>query len=270
MPYIQSQSPKEATNIYYEDYGTGKALVFVGGWPFGGNMWEYQVDHFIKKGYRCITYDRRGFGRSDYPFTGYDYDVMSEDLHAIIAHLQLEKFVLIGFSMGGGEVVRYLTRYGSDAVERIVLIGSVTPYLLKKEDNEGFPIEGIEEMINGVLKDRPAFFESFNKSFFGETVSKAYLDVALQRQMQSSLHATISCIHAFGTTDFRKDVEKINIPLLLIHGTMDDQVPIEFSAQKMKKLLPDASLIKYENHPHGVFITNREKLNKDIEKFLDQ
>jgi len=275
MPFIRStQTDNEPVNIYYEDLGKGKPLVFIHGWPLSGAMWEYQVTELTGKGFRCITYDRRGFGKSDKPFSHYDYDTMAGDLKTLIDELDLEDLTLISFSMGGGEVAKYFKHYGNAHISKVVLVSSVLPYMLETADNPGgVPQEVFDEIAKGIKNDRPGFMENFAKEFFGVSmlkhpVSNAFLANNLARVMEASPIATLECAKAFASTDFREDVGKINVPTLVIHGDGDNIVPIKATGERSAELIKDASFIIYPGAAHGLWYTEREQLNKDILAFV--
>lgn len=275
MPFIQSiQSNAEPVNIYYEDLGKGKPVVFIHGWPLSGSMWEYQVTQLTQQGLRCIIYDRRGFGRSDRPFAGYDYDTMAADLKALLDTLNLEGVTLVGFSMGGGEIAKYFSKYGRERVTKVVLVSAVVPYMLKTADNpNGVPQEEFDKMAKAMIDDRPTFLEGFNKDFYGvglvnHPVSEAYLNSALNKAMDASPIATLECAKAFSSTDFRNDVVKINVPTLIIHGDKDKTVPIKATAEESAKLIEGSVLKVYEDAPHGLWFTDKEKLNQDLIDFI--
>ncbi len=275
MAFMSSkQETGQDVHIYYEDLGQGKPVVFIHGWPLNSKMWEYQVTALIQHGYRCIIYDRRGFGKSDRPGGPYDYDAMAGDLKAIIDGLGLNDITLIGFSMGGGEVARYFSKYGGERVAKVVLVSAVTPYMLKTNDNpEGVPKEVFEGMTEGILADRPAFMQEFNKEFFGvnflkHPVSDAFLTAALVQQADASPIATLECAKAFAFTDFRADVKKINVPTLIIHGSADKIVPINTSSDQTAKLIPGATFKVYDGAPHGLWMTHKDELNKDLIDFM--
>ena len=275
MPFIKSnQSGSESINIYYEDSGKGKPVVFIHGWPLSGSMWEYQVTQLPQQGLRCITYDRRGFGKSDRPFTGYDYDTMAGDLKALLDELNLEDVTLVGFSMGGGEIAKYFSLFGGARVGKVVLVSAVVPYMLKTDSNpNGVPQEEFDKMAKGMIDDRPAFFESFNKDFFGVSmtnhpVSKAFLENGLTKVMDASPIATLECAKAFSSTDFRQDVPKINVPTLIIHGDEDKTVPIEATGKESFRLIEGSLLNIYKGAPHGLWFTEKEKLNQDLVDFI--
>ena len=275
MPFIKSSSNvSEPVNIYYEDIGKGKNVVFIHGWPLSGSMWEYQITTLIKHGIRCITYDRRGFGKSDYPASGYDYNTLAGDLKAIIEGLDLQDVTLVGFSMGGGEIAKYFSLFGGARVKKVVLISAVVPYMLQTEDNpDGVPQEVFDKMAKAMTEDRPTFLESFNKDFYGvdllnHPVTEAYLANASNKAMESSPIATIECAKAFATTDFREDIVKINVPTLIIHGKADKTVPIAATGDQSSKLIDGATYFIYENAPHGLWFTEKETLNNDLIEFI--
>ena len=264
----------DQTKLFYKDIGEGSPVILIHGWPLSADMWEEQSMALSEAGFRVISYDRRGFGRSEQPAQGYNYDTFASDLNDLIAHLELEKVSLVGFSMGGGEVARYLSRYGSDKVSCASLVASVTPYLKKASDNpEGVPEEKIQEIEAGIRKDRFAFFHGFFKDFFGvnlvkHPVSAATLAWAEMVASQASLKATIECVNAFGRTDFRPDMKAFTIPTLIIHGTSDQTVPLSTSGAQAAKMIPSATYKPYEGAPHGLNLTHKEELNQDLLEFL--
>jgi pimeloyl-ACP methyl ester carboxylesterase len=275
MNFIKSQNPDGTpVNLYYEDWGTGKPVVFIHGWPLDHQMWEHQTRVLPEMGLRCIAYDRRGFGKSDKPWDGYDYDVFADDLKAVLDQLNLEDVTLVGFSMGGGEVVRYFSRHGGNRVSKVVLLASITPFTLQTDSNpDGVPLETLHEMIANIQEDRASFLTGFAKMFYGVTlishqVSQATLDWNLVLAMQASPKATVDCIHAFGETDFRTEMHTVNVPTLVIHGDSDKIVPIEATGQQAARLIPGAKYIVYEDAPHGLFITHKEELNADLLEFI--
>jgi len=276
MPFVKTNSLyNEEVKLYYEDLGNGQPVIFIHGWPLSGDMWEYQVTELVKLGLRCITYDRRGFGKSSRPLHGYDYDTLADDLNAVINELQLRDVVLVGFSMGGGEVVRYLSKYRSSRVARAVLISAVTPYLLKTDDNpEGIDEEIFTEMLESMQNDRIAFLDEFGKQFFSismlhHPVSAPLLEYYRALAAFASPIATQECAKAFAQTDFRNDVKAINVPLLIIHGDSDKTVPIEASGNRTAAAVPGATYIVYEGAPHGLFYTHRQQLNANLVEFIN-
>ena len=275
MPFIKSvQNNNDPVKIYYEDSGKGKPVVFIHGWPLSGSMWEYQVTQLPQQGLRCITYDRRGFGKSDRPFSGYDYDTMAGDLNALLDELNLNNVTLVGFSMGGGEIAKYFSLYEGARIAKVVLISAVVPYMLKTADNpDAVPQEVFDKMAKAMTGDRPTFLEGFNKDFYGvapgnSPVTDAYLNSALNKAMDASPVATIECAKSFSSTDFRADVVKINVPTLIIHGDKDKTVPIKPTGEASAKLIKGSVLKVYKGAPHGLWFTDQEKLNQDLIDFI--
>lgn len=261
--------------LYATDYGDGNPVILIHGWPLSGDMWEYQTDHLVRNGYRVITYDRRGFGKSSQPWNGYNYDTMADDLKAIIDELELSDVTLVGFSMGGGEVVRYFSRHGGENVIKAVLISAVTPYMLKTDDNpDGVPQETFNDMSQQMKDDRMAFLEGFSKTFYGvgmlsHPVSDAFLKHDFAVTSAASPHATLECAKAFSSTDFRQEMTSVNVPTLVIHGDSDKTVPIAATGEKSAKLIPDCRYLVYGGAPHGLFYTEKERLNADLLEFLN-
>lgn len=275
MPFISSaQNNTTPVQIYYEDYGKGKNVVFIHGWPLSGSMWEYQVTQLPQQGMRCIVYDRRGFGKSDRPGEGYDYNTLAGDLKTLLDELDLNDVTLVGFSMGGGEIAKYFSLFGGKRISKVVLISAVVPYMLKTDSNpDGVPQDVFDGMTKGMIDDRPTFFESFNKDFFGVSlvshpVTDAFLTNSLIECMDANIIATLQCAKAFSSTDFRQDVPKINVPALIIHGDADKTVPIKPTGQESARLIPGAKLIVYEGAPHGLWFTEKDRLNQDLIDFI--
>lgn len=267
---------KEDVRLAYSDYGSGRPVILIHGWPLSREMWEYQLEDIVNAGYRVIKYDRRGFGKSSKPWYGYDYNTLAADLNEIIKQLELRDAVLVGFSMGGGEVVRYLKLYGSGRINRIVLISSVLPYLLKTKDNpEGVDASVFEQIMTELKKDRIAFLEDFGKKFFGvgmlsHPVSTPLLEYYRMLASFASGRSTQQCAVSFAETDFREDVATIDVPTLVIHGDADKTVPIDASSDRTAKMIADCRYIVYENAPHGLFYTERERLNRDLIQFISE
>ena len=275
MPFIKSVQNNEApVSIYYENSGTGLPVVFIHGWPLNGSMWEYQVTQLPQQGLRCITYDRRGFGKSDRPFGCYGYNTLAGDLKALLDELDLHEVTLVGFSMGGGEIAKYFSLYGGERVAKVVLISAVVPFMLQTEDNpDGVPQEAFDKMLKEMTDDRPGFLEEFNKDFYGvellnQPVTSAYLANALTQTLNASPIATIECAKSFSSTDFRDDVPKINVPTLIIHGDKDKTVPIKATAEQAVENIKGAVLKVYEGAPHGLWFTEKDKLNQDLIDFI--
>ena len=270
--YIETASN---VKIHFKDYGNGKPVILIHGWPLSNEMWEYQIENLVANNFRVIAYDRRGFGKSSQPWNGYDYDTLTDDLQQIIEQLKLENATLVGFSMGGGEVVRYLTRYSGKGVSKIILISSVTPFQLKTEENpDGKSMEEGNKTADAIKVDRIGFLDDFGKNFFGISLISKPLSTPLLEYYRmlcslASPHATLECAKSFSTTDFRHEMININIPTLIIHGDNDKIVPIEASSEKSAKLIPNSKFIVYDDAPHGLFYTHKEKLNADIVEFLN-
>jgi pimeloyl-ACP methyl ester carboxylesterase len=272
MPFIRTQ---DGTDIFYNDWGSGRPVVLIHGWPLQSDMWEYQSVFLASQGLRVIAYDRRGFGRSSQPWTGYDYDTLTGDLKTLLDTLDLRDVTLVGFSMGGGEVARYIGRYGDDRVSAAALVSSVTPYLARADDNpEGVEKTTFEKMIDGIGKDRPNFLATFGKQFFGAsllnfTVSSEILQWASTMALQASPQATIACVRAFAETDFRADLLRFRIPTLVIHGDSDVTVPVAQSGRLTAALVPNAELKEYEGAPHALMFTEKDRLNRDLLAFIN-
>ncbi|MES1924915.1 alpha/beta hydrolase [Salinisphaera sp. T31B1] len=261
--------------LYYEDYGSGKPVVLIHGWPLSGRSWEKQVPALVAAGHRVITYDRRGFGKSSQPWGGYDYDTLAADLNTLMTHLDLRGATLVGFSMGGGEVARYIGTYGTERLAGAVLAAAVPPYLYKADDNPdgGLDDATIEQFEHGVTDDRLAFFEDFATSFFsteqgGLLVSEASRQYHRDIAWFASPKGTLDCIAAFGRTDFRADLERFDLPTLVIHGDADSIVPFEVSGKRSVDSIADCSLTLIEGGPHGINATHAEQFNRALIDFL--
>ncbi|MEJ5914695.1 alpha/beta fold hydrolase [Pseudokineococcus sp. 1T1Z-3] len=271
---LVAREDRTDVEIAYEDHGTGRPVVLVHGWPLSGRAWEPQVPALVGAGYRVVTYDRRGFGGSSRPWGGYDYDTLASDLKALLDHLDLRDAALVGFSMGGGEVVRYLATYGTERVTRAVLAAAVPPYLYASEDNPdgGLDDATIESFQQGVAGDRAAFLETFVASFFtaGDdvVVSDAQQRLAWSIATEASPKATYDCIEAFGRTDFRGDVDKLTLPTLVIHGDSDAVVPFEMSGRRTAEMVEGSELVLVEGGPHGLNVSHAKKFNAALLGFL--
>ncbi|MCP1184608.1 alpha/beta fold hydrolase [Paenibacillus sp. 1781tsa1] len=266
---------EQPIELYYEDHGAGKPIILIHGWPLSGRSWEKQVPALIEAGYRVITYDRRGFGQSSQPWDGYDYDSFASDLHKLILHLDLRDATLVGFSMGGGEVARYVGTYGTERVSKAVFAGAVPPYLYITEDNPqgGLDDATIAEFQNGVKADRLAFLDGFTSNFFAagdraDLVSEPFRIYNRDIAALASPKGTLDCIAAFALTDFRQDLEKFNIPTLVIHGDSDAIVPLEVSGQRTHESIPGSRLVVVEGGPHGFNATHSEQFNAALIEFL--
>ncbi len=264
----------KSIKLHYADLGTGKPVVFIHGWPLNHEMWEHQLSELPHHNLRCIAYDRRGFGKSERPWESYDYDTLADDLKAIIDGLDLNDVTLVGFSMGGGEIARYISKYGTSRISKVVFVSAVTPFMLKTDTNtEGVDKAVFDEMVENIQKDRPAFLANFGKQFYGvnmlsHPVSQPYLDWNQMHCLMASPKATVDCVRSFSETDFRYDLTKINVPVLIIHGDADKTVPIHVSGDKTAQLIPQSKYIVYEGAPHGLFVTEKDKLNNDLLDFI--
>ncbi|MGI4847078.1 MAG: alpha/beta fold hydrolase [Janthinobacterium lividum] len=275
MPTLTIESSKnDPVELYYETHGSGKPVVLVHGWPLSGRSWEAQVPALVEAGYRVITYDRRGFGWSSQPWSGYDYDQLAADLHALIEHLDLTGVTLVGFSMGGGEVARYLGAYGSDRIAKAVFAAAVTPYFYKSADNPGGGLDDatIKQFEDGVKGDRLAFLDDFSTQFFSANgtlqVSDAQRQYATDIAAFASPKGTLDCIAAFARTDFRPDLAKITVPTLVIHGDADGIVPFEVSGKRTHESIAGAELNLIKGGPHGLNLSHAKEFNQSLIEFL--
>jgi non-heme chloroperoxidase len=260
-------------DLHYEDYGTGKPVVLIHGWPLSARSWEAQVPALIEAGRRVVTYDRRGFGTSSQPWHGYDYDTFVADLDTLLRHLDLRDVTLVGFSMGGGEVVHYLGTHGEERIEKAVLAAAVPPYLFKSDDNPdgGLDDDAIAGFENGVRSDR---LEGFTTGFFSAgdelTVSEAQRVYARDIAAFASPKGTLDCVAAFGRTDFRGDLEKITVPVLVIHGDSDAIVPFEVSGKRSAESLKNSELVVLEGGPHAINASHVQQFNDALIAFLEK
>jgi non-heme chloroperoxidase len=275
MPTVTvGQENSSDIEIHYEDHGAGQPVVLIHGYPLSGRAWDKQVPALLEAGYRVITYDRRGFGRSSQPSIGYEYDTLAEDLNKLLTTLDLRDVALVGFSMGGGEVARYLGAHGSDRVRKAVFLSSVTPYLLKTADNalgvDGSVFDGIKQAI---VNDRLAFLTEFLKNFYNVDVlgGKRISDQVVQQSWNvaagASAKGSLDCVTAW-YTDFRKDVPKIDVPTLIVHGDADRIVPITASAEPLAKAVKGARKVVIQGGPHGITSTHAAEVNKELLAFL--
>ena len=261
--------------LYYEDHGSGKPVVLIHGYPLSGASWEKQTAALLAAGHRVITYDRRGFGKSSQPVTGYDYDTFTEDLHRLVTTLDLRDFSLVGFSMGGGEVARYFGKFGSAGVRKAVILGGIPPYLLKAADNpegvDGNVFAGITAAVSG---DRYAFFTEFFKNFYntdellGKLVSEAAVRASWQVATGCSATAAVACVPTWHT-DFRADLARIDVPTLVMHGDADRIVPIAAAGARTAKLITGARFVPVKGGPHCISWTHAELVNEELVKFLE-
>ena len=264
----------DKTTLYLKDWGAGEPVILLSGWPFSADSWDDQAVVIAGSGYRVIAYDRRGFGRSSQPWSGYDYDTLADDLATVMQQTGATNATLVGFSMGGGEVARYMSRHGARSVIKTVLVSSVVPCMLKSQDNpEGTEQAVFYDMASRLRDDRAQFFGGFFKDFFGvgmlsHPVSSELVDWARSQAMQASLHATMECVKSFGTTDFRGDLGAFGVPTLIIHGTADKTVPITAAGRAAHAGIAQSTLLEYEGAPHGLFATHKHRLSADLLSFI--
>lgn len=271
MPYATA---RDDTRLYWKEVGSGRPVVLIHGWPLNGDSWDDIAVALAEAGFRAIAYDRRGFGRSDQPAAGYDYDTFADDLATVIDAAKAEGAAIVGFSMGGGEVARYLAKNGTAKVSAAVLISSIFPYMLKTGDNpDGVDQSVFDGMAQGIKEDRSGFMQDFAKNFYGvglldKPVSQGVLDAFFLMAMMAGLSPTLGAAKAFASTDFRGDARSFDLPTLILHGTGDKIVPIDVSARQAAKLVPRARLIEYSGAPHGTLATNKDDVIRDLVDFL--
>ncbi|MGR8007397.1 alpha/beta fold hydrolase [Streptomyces hypolithicus] len=277
MPSIEVNTPSRdaAVKIHYEDYGTGRPVVLIHGWPLSARSWESQIAPLVEAGHRVVAYDRRGFGQSSQPWDGYDYDTMADDLGALLVQLDLSDVTLVGFSMGGGEVARYIGTHGTGRVKQVVFAAAVPPYLYKSGDNPdgGLDDATIGQFEAGVREDRAAFVDGFVTNFFQvgdrtDLVSAPQHTYNVGLAVQASPKGTLDCVKAFARTDFRDDLAKVDVPALIIHGDSDAIVPFEVSGKRTHAALPQSTLALIEGAPHGLNVTHADQFNQALLAFL--
>ena len=277
MPYVKVATQNEQpVELYYEVQGIGKPVVLIHGWPLSGRAWESQLSALVEAGYQVITYDRRGFGKSSQPWNSYDYDTLAQELKALMDELDLIDATIVGFSMGGGEVARYLGKYGSERVSKAVLASAVPPYLFKADDNPdgGLEEQDIQEFLDGVSGDRIAFLNDFTKKFFTPKDGKLLVSKQLRLYNHNiasyaSAKASYDCVKAFSYTDFRDDLKAFDVPTLVIHGDADQIVPFEVSGQRSHEMIADSQLHIVEGGPHAINVTHAKEFNEALIAFLD-
>ncbi|MBC8086648.1 MAG: alpha/beta hydrolase [Phycisphaerae bacterium] len=271
MAHIET---KDGTKLYVKEWGSGRPVILLHGWPLSADSWDDHAVAIAEAGMRAVSYDRRGFGRSDQPWDGYDYDTLSDDLATVIESTGSSDCAVIGFSMGGGEVARYMSRHSGKSVKQAGLISSVVPYMLKTADNpDGTDASVFAEMTAGMKKDRAEFFASFFNSFYGvgvidKPVSDEVLEWSRAVSMSAGLRPTLACAEAFATTDFRPDLKAFRVPTLIVHGTDDKTVPIKPSAHAAAAGISHAQFIEYEGAPHGLLASHKERFQNDLLAFL--
>lgn len=277
MPFITNKETEEYVDIHYKDYGKGQPVILIHGWPLSHQAWEGQISAIVEAGYRCIAYDRRGFGISSAPWDNYDYSTLASDLNTLVTELKLEKAVLVGFSMGGGEVIRYLTDFGTDKIAKIALIASIIPLVKKKEDNpDGVPEDGLNGIMEALQNDRVNFLKDFHKNFYnfddnkGQRVSKAQLDYDFTIASFASPRATLQTARAWADTDFRSELKNVTVPTLIVHGDADNIVPIETSGNQAANGIKNNTYKVLKKAPHGLNVTHKKELNTILLEFLKQ
>lgn len=276
MPFLTNSTSDIPVDIFYEDYGSGQPVILIHGWPLSHRAWEQQTWAIVEAGFRCIAYDRRGFGISSFPWESYDYSALASDLNEIINQLQLENVILVGFSMGGGEVVRYCTDFGTSKLDKVALVSSIIPLVAKKEDNpDGVPQKELDGIMDALETDRVGFLKNFHKNFYNyddnkNSVSKAQLDYDFTIASFASPNATIKAAKAWAETDFRPELKNVDIPTLIVHGKADNIVPKETSADQAAKGIANNTYKEIDNAPHGLNVTHKKELNAILLEFLNQ
>ena len=274
MPFLSNTNNKYPADIFYEDYGTGQPVILIHGWPLSHKAWEGQVSEIVDAGFRCIAYDRRGFGISSAPWDGYDYTSLAGDLRALILQLDLHDVIICGFSMGGGEVVRYFTEYGNDRISKAALISSIIPLVKQKDDNpDGVPESDLNGIIETLKSDRVGFLNDFHKNFYNyednkDKISEQLLHYDFSIAAHASPRATLKCAEAWAHTDFRNELSNVTVPTLIVHGDADGIVPIETSANQAAEGIADNNFEIIEGGPHGLNSTHKDELNEILLKFL--
>jgi non-heme chloroperoxidase len=275
MPSLIVGTENEAAiDIHYEDHGSGQPVVLIHGYPLNGNSWERQERELLANGHRVISYDRRGFGRSSQPTVGYDYDTFAGDLNTLLEHLDLSDIILVGFSMGSGEVTRYLGSYGSARVRKAALFGAIPPYLLKTDDNlEGVDGDVFEQIKAAIATDRYAWFKDFLDNFYNtdklmpERISEQAWQASFNVAAAASPFASYACVDTW-LTDFRGDLPKIDVPVLVVHGTEDRILPFEATAARLPDLIDDVKLVPVEGGPHNIAWTHPDEVNDALLEFI--
>jgi non-heme chloroperoxidase len=265
---------KDGTEIYYKDWGTGQPIVFHHGWPLSGDDWDAQMMFFLAQGFRVIAHDRRGHGRSSQSAEGHDMDTYAADVAELTEALDLHDAIHVGHSTGGGEVIRYVAKYGEGRVAKAVLVSAVTPIMAQTESNpDGIPMSVFDEIRLGTATSRPQFFQDFTLAFYGYNredakVSQGIRDNWWRQGMMGGIKAHYDCIKAFSETDFTEDLKSVNVPVLVLHGEDDQIVPFSLTAEKAVKLLKDGKLISYPGFPHGMPTTEASTINADLLAFI--
>ena len=273
MPYVKT---RDGTDLYVKDWGSGRPVILLHGWPLNADSWDPQAMALADAGFRAIAYDRRGFGRSGQPWSGYDYDTLSDDLADVMAATGADRdAAIVGFSMGGGEVARYMSRHDGKGVIAAGLISSVVPFMLKTDDNpDGTPQSTFDQIADGIRTDRAKFFhDTFVPQFYGvgivsSPVSQEQIDYSTALAMMAGLKPTLACAEAFGHTDFRPDLPAFRVPTLIVHGTGDKTVPIDASGRAAARGISGSQLVEYDGAPHGLNVTESDRLTGDLLTFF--
>lgn len=273
MPYAKA---RDDCMLYYKDWGQGHPIMLIHGWPLTADTWDSAAARLAQEGHRAIFHDRRGFGRSDQPFTGYDYDTFADDLAAVLEHAGINEPVgLVGFSMGGGEVARFVSRQGKHRVSHAALVGSIVPLVVQRDDNpNGVPQRTLDEVMEQLRGDRAKFMTTFLRQFYGlgyitQSVSDEVVDNSWRQAMMAGEWPTLATAQAWATSDFRGDLPSFEgIPTLIIHGTSDQNVPIDATAREAAKAIPHATFIEYDGSPHGLFETDKDRFLDDLSNFF--
>ena len=279
MPKVKTSDTykNEPVELYYEDYGSGQPIVLIHGWPLSGKMFEAQIEPLVNNGYRVITYDRRGFGNSSRPWDGYDYDRLATDLHDLITELDLNNCIILGFSMGGGEVARYCTKFGTERIAAAVLVSSIVPIVKQTDDNpDGVPQDAFDGIVEGLNKDRVGFLAEFGKNFYNykdgllssNDISDKHLHYDWSIMAHASPRATKQCAYSWYETDFRADARSFDVPTLIVHGDADEIVPKATAGDQAAKLIPNNRYEVIEGAPHGLVATHTETFNGILLDFL--
>ncbi len=274
MPFITLDEKQNDENLqlFYQDYGKGQPVILIHGWPLSHQAWEPQMQEIANAGFRAIAYDRRGFGASSMTYDNYDYSTLANDLRTLILELDLNDCIIVGFSMGGGEVVRYFTDFGSDRIAKAALISSIIPLVAKKDDNpDGVPEEDINGIMDALKNDRIAFMKQFGRNFFNADqtdISDEQLHFAWNIASHASPRATIECAKSWGGTDFREECKNVSVPTLIVHGDSDNIVPIKSAGDQAAEMIPDNEYHVVNDGPHGLNLTHKEELNKVLIEFL--
>ncbi|MEU1983616.1 alpha/beta hydrolase [Nocardia sp. NPDC019395] len=269
---------RDNVDIYYKDWGHGRPVVFIHGWPLNADAWDDQLKYVADHGYRGIAHDRRGHGRSDQPWNGYDFDTFADDLNDLLTALDLHDTTLVAHSMGGGELARYIGRHGTGRVHSAVLLSAIPPLMIQNDSNpEGVPEKVFEEIKSGIIEERSQFWKDTSEGFFGANrpgnkVTQGNRDAFWFMAMHESIQAGVKCVDAFAYTDFTEDLRKFDVPTLIVHGDDDQIVPIDATGRKSAEIIPDATLKVYEGGSHGIALVpgDKERFNADLLEFLDR